>query len=82
MRPGGVAARTLEPDRHSVGRGGDGTLTDPDLADREGRVAVEGEDGVDAGHLARLDQHAGPAGNRLLGRLEHQPHSSTGEVGL
>ena len=74
MGPRRVAAASAEPDRHHVGRAGDGTLAKSHLADVEGRIAVDGEDRGDTAHAAVVDHLGGAAGHHLLGRLEDQPY--------
>ena len=55
VRAGGVPAVALEGDLDTVGRRGHGSDEEPDLADVEARVAVQGEDLVDTGQPPTVD---------------------------
>ena len=72
----GVAAAAGEPDLELVGRAGDRALADADLAEVEGRVAVQAEDLLDLVERVELDQRRRAAGHDLLGGLEQQPHAA------
>ena len=76
MRARGVAAAAGEPDLELVGRSGDRTLADPDLAEVEGRVAVEAEDLVDLVEGAELDERGRATRHDLLGGLEQQAYAA------
>ena len=70
----GVAATAVEEHAHVVTGSGQGTLSQTDLTDVQARVAVQGEDRVDALHGPVGDGVVGAAGDDLLGCLEDRPH--------
>ncbi len=79
LRPGRVAARTRQADRHHVRRTRDGTRADGDRSGVDARVAVQGQRPGHAIHHAGVEGGQGAARLHLLGRLEQKTHS-TGEV--